>query len=111
MVEDGSLDQELDHRIQSEYWRMAKRILCDRKVSTRAKGKLYMAVVRSALLYGVETWPLKRAHERKLEAVEMRMYGVMREDRMKNDRIRGRVGGSSCSRESPGEKTAVVQLC
>lgn len=79
VVEDGSLDQELDHRIQSDwkYWRMAKRTLCDRKVSTRAKGKLYMAVVRSTLLYGAETWPLKRAHERKLEVVEMRMCGVM----------------------------------
>ena len=43
----------------------------------------------------VETWPMKRAQEKRMEVAEMRMLrcmcGVTRLDRIKNDYIRGTV--------------------
>ena len=68
-------------------------MLCDRRISARVKGKVYKTVVRPAMLYGSETWAVKRAQEKKMDAVEMRMLrwmcGVTKMDRLTNDRIRG----------------------
>ena len=50
-------------------------------------------VVRPAMMYGAETWAVKKAHEKKLDVAEMRMSrwmsGVTNMDRIRNDRIRG----------------------
>lgn len=50
-------------------------------------------VVRPALLYGAETWPIKKAQENKLEVAEMRMLrwmlGVTKRDKVRNNFIRG----------------------
>ena len=73
-------------------------ILCDRRISLRVKGKVYKTVVRPAMMYGAETWAVKKAHEKKLDVAEMRMLrwmsGVTKMDRIRNERIRGttRVG-------------------
>lgn len=54
---------------------------------------MYRTVVRPAMIYGSETWPVKKTQERKMEVAEMRMIrwmlGVTRRDRIKNERIRG----------------------
>ena len=59
----------------------------------KIKGKVYRTVVRPALLYGAETWALKKAQEKKLEVAEMRMLrwmcGVAKPDKIRNERIRG----------------------
>ena len=55
----------------------------------KINGKVYRTVVRSALMYGAETWALKKAQENKLEVAEMRMCGVMKLDKIRNERIRG----------------------
>ena len=74
---------------------MLFRSLCDRRISARLKGKVYKSVVRPALLHSSETWPIKRAQERRMEVAEMRMLrwmcGVTRRDRIRNDYIRGTV--------------------
>ena len=63
------------------------------------EGNVYRTVVRSALMYGVESWALKKAHQNKLEVAEMRMLrwmcGVTKLDKIRYDRIRGtsKVGG------------------
>ena len=36
------------------------------------QGKVYRTVVRAALMYGAETWALKKAQEKKLEVAEMK---------------------------------------
>ena len=60
--ENGKLDAEVGHRIQCAWmnWRKSSRILCDRRISAKVKGKFYKSVVRPAMLYGAETWPIKR---------------------------------------------------
>ena len=44
-------------------------------------------------MYGVETWAVKKAQEKKLDIAEMRMLrwmsGVTKLDRIRNERIRG----------------------
>ena len=58
----------------------------------KIKGKVYRTVVRPALMYGAETWALKKAQEKKLEVAEMRMLrwmcGVTKLDKIRNERIR-----------------------
>ncbi|XP_069988606.1 uncharacterized protein [Penaeus vannamei] len=67
---------------------------CD-KISARLKGKAYKIAVRPAILYGSKTWPIKRMHEKKVNAAEMRMLrwmcGVTRKDKVRDDYIRGTV--------------------
>lgn len=75
-------------------WRSSG-ILCDKRISARIKGRFYKSVVRPAMVYGAETWSIKKAQERKLEVADMRimrwMCGVTRKDRIRNDYIRGAV--------------------
>ena len=69
------------------------RIMCDRSIGLRVKGKLYKTVVTPAMMYGADTWAVKKAHEKKLDVAEMRMLrwmsGVIKLDRIRNERIRG----------------------
>ena len=64
-------------------------------MSLRMKGELYKACVRSAMIYGSETWTVKEEQKRKLETNEMRMLrmicGVTLRDRISNEEIRSRV--------------------
>ena len=68
-------------------------ILCDRRISFRVKRKVYKRVVRLSMVYGAETWAMKKAQEKKLDVAEMRMLrwmsGVTKLDRIRNERIRG----------------------
>ena len=47
------------------------------------------------MLYGAETWPIKKDQERKMEVAEMRMLrwmcGITRRDKIRNELIRGTV--------------------
>ncbi|PKU83277.1 ataxia telangiectasia mutated family protein [Dendrobium catenatum] len=53
-------------------------------------------VVRPAMLYGAECWPLKEKHNTKLSVAEMRMLrwmsGFTLRDRIRNEHIREKVG-------------------
>ena len=80
-------------------------IICDRKLSTRVKGKVYNTAVRPAMLYGMETVALTRRQEAELEVAELRMLrfamGVTRLDKIKNTHVRGtanvvRIGTKVC---------------
>ena len=58
----------------------------------KIKVKVYRTVVRPELMYGAETWALKKAQENKLEVAEMRMLrwmcGVTKLEKIRNERIR-----------------------
>ena len=88
LAENGDLDAEMMHRIQSGWknWERVSGILCNRRISLRVKGKVYKTVVRPAMMYGAETWAMKKAQEKKLDVAEMRMLrwmsGVTKLDRI-----------------------------
>ena len=56
-----------------ENWKRVSGILCDRIISLRVKGKVYKTVVRPAMMYGADTWAVKKAQEKKLDVAEMWM--------------------------------------
>ena len=80
------MDAEVTHRVQSGWknWKRVSGVLCDRRMNMKIKGKVYRIVERPALMYGAETWALKKAQENKLEVAEMRMLRWII-----NERIRG----------------------
>ena len=48
-------------------------VLCDRKLSARAKGKMCKSVVRPAMLYGIETEAVMEREVGKMEVAELKM--------------------------------------
>ena len=62
-------------------------VLCDRRVGIKLKGKVHKALVRPAMMYGAETWAIKKTQEKKLDVAEMKMLrwmcGVTRRDKIK----------------------------
>ncbi|XP_063841023.1 uncharacterized protein LOC135089389 [Scylla paramamosain] len=95
--ETGEMEKEVNFRIQCGWnnWRQVSGVICDRRVPERVKGKVHKAVVRPALMYGLEAAPLKKIEERKMDVAEMKMLrwmvGVNRTDRIRNKYIRGTV--------------------
>ncbi|PHT32637.1 Protein ENHANCED DISEASE RESISTANCE 2 [Capsicum baccatum] len=94
----GEIDEDVSHRIGAGWmkWKLASGVLCDRKVPPKLKGKFYRVVVRPAMLYGAECWPVKNSHIQKMKVAEMRMLrwmcGLTRGDRVRNETIREKVG-------------------
>ena len=73
-------------------WNSVPGVLCDKRVPLGLKGKVYRMVVRPAVLYGSECWPLKKTQAQRLMVAEMRMIrwmcGFTRLDRIRNGVIR-----------------------
>ena len=94
MTDNCILDEKITHRVQAGWknWRKVSGVLCDRRISVKIKGRVYKMVVRPAMMYGAETWPLKKRQEKKLEAGEMKMLrwmcGMTRMDKIRNEKIR-----------------------
>ncbi|XP_070008003.1 uncharacterized protein [Nicotiana sylvestris] len=94
---DGEIDGDVTHRIGVGWmkWRLASGVLCDKNVPPKFKGKFYRVVVRPAMLYGAECWPVKNSHIQKIKVAEMRMLrwmcGHTRLDKIRNEDIRERV--------------------
>ncbi|KAM3304093.1 hypothetical protein P3S67_015125 [Capsicum chacoense] len=58
------IDEDVSHRIGAGWmkWKLALGVLCDKKVPPKLKGKFYRVVVRPAMLYGAECWPVKNSY-------------------------------------------------
>ena len=73
-------------------WKSSSGVLYDKRVPLGLKGKVYRMVVRPAVLYGSECWPLKKTQAQRLMVAEMRMIrwmcGFTRLDRIRNEVIR-----------------------
>ncbi|KAK3568517.1 hypothetical protein QTP86_008630 [Hemibagrus guttatus] len=71
----GECGKEVKKRVQAVWngWRKVSGVLCDQKISARIKGKVYRTVVRPAMLYGLETVPLRKRQESELEVAELKM--------------------------------------
>ena len=54
-------------------WRRSFKLISDRKVRARVICLVYRLMIRPAVIYGFETWAVKKAQENKIEVAEMRM--------------------------------------
>ncbi|XP_070023674.1 uncharacterized protein [Nicotiana sylvestris] len=98
VIQEGwEIDKDVIHRIGVGWmkWRLASGVLCDKRVPLILKGKVYKAVVRPEMMYGIECWPVKNSHIQKMKVVEMKMLRWMcrhtRMDKIRNDDIRKKV--------------------
>ena len=76
---DGGCDQPVLARVNKAWkkFRELKSFLCAKRISLNVKGKVYIAYVRSCMIYGGETWAMSVENMRKLERTEMRMLRLL----------------------------------
>jgi len=92
--QNGDIDGDITQRIKVGWqkWKFFSAVLCDKRVPLGLKGKVYHMVVRPAILYGSECWPLKKIQVQRLTVAEMRMLrwicDYTRMDRIRNGVIR-----------------------
>ena len=73
------------------------------KNTFESRGEVYKTIVRPAMMYGTETWAVKKAQEKKLDVAERRMLrwmsGLTKLDIIRNERIRGTMKVGEISKE------------
>ena len=98
-------------RVQAGWngWRRMSEVICDRRVPTRVKGKVYKVAARPAMLYGLEIVALTKRQEAEMEVAELKMLrfslGVTIMDKIRNEYIRG-----TAQVRKFGEKTREARL-
>ena len=97
MTEDGRCETEINVRIALAKEAFSKRgELLTKSFRKEVKKKMVKTLVWSTLLYGSETWTLRKEDIRRLEAVEMwiwrRMERVSWMDKITNEEILNKVG-------------------
>jgi len=69
-------------------------LLTNKYISLIVRGRLYSSCVRSSMLHGSETWPVRKKNEVALQQAEMRMVrwmcGVKLQDRVPSKGLRER---------------------
>ena len=89
----GGNEEDITARIAAAWkkWKELSGVLCDRRIPVAVKGKVYRTMVRTVLIYGSETWTMKRREEERLQRTEMRMLrwilGLTLRDKKRNDDI------------------------
>ena len=96
---DGRSDGDVKKRIQAGWnnWRKVTGLVCDKKVLVRLKGCIHKAVVRPAILYGMETVPLNKGMVKidvygRDENVDDGRYELIRRKKIRNEVVRGKLG-------------------
>ena len=84
--------------------------LCNRKLSAKVKGKMYMSVVRPNILYGMEMVAVMERQMGKMVVAELKMLrwalGVTIKDKIRNEYMRGTVKIAKL-----GDKLQNARLC
>ena len=94
--ESGGCEREVKKRVQAGWneWRRVSGVICDKRLPTRVKGKVYSSVVRPTMVYGFETVAVTKKQVEEMEVAEMKMLrfamGVTRKDKIRNEHIRSR---------------------
>jgi len=95
---DGDADAAVETRIQIGWnkFRQLVPLLTSKIISLIVTGRLYSSCVRSSMLHGSETWPIRKENEVSLQWAEMRMVrwmcGVKLQDRIPSKGLRERLG-------------------
>ena len=95
--ESGGCEREIKKRVQAGWngWRRVSGVICDRRLPARVKRKVYSSMVRSAMVYGLETVAVTKKQVEEMEVVEIKMLrfamGVTRKDKIRNEHIRSTV--------------------
>ena len=95
--ESGICERKVRRRVQVGWnrWRKVSRVICDRKLPARVKGKMYDSVVRPAMVSGLETVVVTKKQVKEMEVTDIKMLrfamGVTRKDKIKNEYIRDTV--------------------
>ena len=95
--ESGDSQREVKKRVQAGWngWRRVSGVICEKRLPARVKGKVYSSVVRSAMVYGLETVAVTKKQVEEMEVAEMKMLrfamGVTRKDKIRNEYIRSTV--------------------
>ena len=83
-------------RIGWNKFRQLVPLLINRDISLIRRGRLYSSCVRSSILHGSETWPVRKENEVALQRAEMRMVrwmcNVKVTDRVPSMELRERLG-------------------
>ena len=99
---DATYDSAVTTRVRSAWKKFCEYLpsLTGKGFSLKLKGKVYATCVRSCLMHGSETWPMKVEHELKMNRTEMSMIrwmcGVKLNERKKSGELEllGRIGTS-----------------
>ena len=72
---DGDADAAVETRIQIGWnkFRQFVPLLTNRDISLIRRGRLYSSCVRSSMLHGSETWPVRKENEVALQRADMTM--------------------------------------
>ena len=93
LAENGDLDAEMTHRIQSEKLEEGVGDSVRPKNKLESQGESMQTVVRPAMMYGAEILAVKKAQYFSCDVAEMRMLrwmcGFTKLDRIRTERIRG----------------------
>ena len=73
--ESGSCAREVKNKVKAGLyeWRKVSRVICDRRLPARVKGKVYSSVMRPAMVHGLETVLVTKKQVEEMEVAEMKM--------------------------------------
>ncbi|KAF3647276.1 hypothetical protein FXO38_18746 [Capsicum annuum] len=104
----NKIDKDVSHRIRVGWikWNLASRVLCDKKVPPKLKGKFYKVAVRPAMLYGAKCWPVKNSHIQKMKYLSQKKKPEAEERRVKQKKAREdfRITLEDCKELSPSSR-------
>ena len=96
--EKGTCDEAVKGRVKSAWgkWWELSRVLYDKHMPLRFKSKIYKTIIRPVMLYGAESWTVKKKDIDLLERTEMKMLrrlkGVTLRDKIRSESIRNDLG-------------------
>jgi len=95
---DGDADAAVEARIRIGWnkFRQLVPLLTNKDISLIMRGRVYSSCVRSSMLHGSETWPVRKENVVALQRAEMRiirwMCGIKLKDRFPSKELRERLG-------------------
>jgi len=97
-----SVDRDIDAAVKTRIrigwnkFRQWYQLLTNKEISLIVRGRLYSSCVRSSMLHGSKTWPIRKENEVALQRAEMRMVrwmcGVKLLGRIPSKGLRERLG-------------------